>query len=125
MSEYGQAMLFLAGALGALLALGGLARTPRGIPRRAYLRDKPAAPFGVLEAVQARLERTPFERMGRPEQRYLLDLLWKADAQDVDDEVHARVHTLLGQLCRGMGRSAEAEEHFRNAFQWDRRRRAA
>lgn len=125
MSEYGQALLCLAGALGALLAFGRLARTPRGIPRRAYLQEKPAAPFGVLEAVQARLQRTPFERMSRPEQRYLLDLLWKADSQDVDDEVHARVHTLLGQLCRAMGRSAAAEEHFCNAFQWDLRRRAA
>ncbi len=110
---------FLAGSLLFALTVGALGRAPRGFRRRRAYPEKPVSSFGLFDAVQARLGRTPFDRMNPVEQRYILDLLWRADAEDVDDGIHARIQILLGEIVLSAGRKREAAEHFRNALRWE------
>ena len=119
MSEQGIWLAVLAAALLLPVAFGAAARGPRSLRRRRPYPEAPVKAFGLLEAVEARIARTPFDRMSLAERRLVVDLLWRADAQEVGDEVHARIHALLAELALQGGRRETALEHFRNAQIWD------
>jgi hypothetical protein len=123
MDERGIFLAALGGAWLLVVVLGAAGRAPRSFRRRRPYPEVPVKPFGLIDAVQERLARTPFDRMSPAERRLVRDLLWRADAHEVDDAVHAGIHSLLSDLALRAGRRDEAGEHALNAQRWDPRAR--